>query len=276
MKKTINPSLLFSIIAGLALLQPFSAFAAQHKAGGPAPGAKAHARPVSVRSTARAPVAHAPVARTSVARTPSIARAPASSVQHQAVNKNANTAARRTAITRTNHANPALTKRVATNRSIATPPSNAPAVQARGARTVRGNGNARTGRTQTAAVSTGANRGGQYTRANNYGGRWTAGNNHTDWNQGQEHDWDGHHYRWYDGGWLNIDGGFWPVPVYQAGGSKMAGAQQLLADGGYYNGPIDGIPGPGTRQAIANYQTDNNLPVTGHLNIPTQQSLGLD
>lgn len=73
-----------------------------------------------------------------------------------------------------------------------------------------------------------------------------------------------------------VDGGFWPVPGYQGGGSMMAGAQQQLTNAGYYNGPIDGIPGPDTRQAIANYQTANNLPVSGHLNAPTRQSLGLD
>ena len=55
----------------------------------------------------------------------------------------------------------------------------------------------------------------------------------------------------------------------------MASAQQQLANDGYYNGAIDGVPGPATRQAIANFQSDNNLPVTGHLNVPTRQSLGL-
>jgi hypothetical protein len=189
------------------------------------------------------------------------------------VNKNVNTTASHTAVTRTN-ANPASTKRVATNRTIATPASKAPAVQARGARTA--NTNTNTSRTQTATARTGANGGGQYTRANNYGGRWTAGNNHPGWNQGQVNNWDGHQYRWFDGGWLMVDGGFWPVPGYQGGGSLMASAQQQLATDGYYNGPIDGIAGPGTRQAIANYQNANSLPVTGHLNIPTQQSLGLD
>ncbi len=56
----------------------------------------------------------------------------------------------------------------------------------------------------------------------------------------------------------------------------MAGAQQQLANAGYYNGPIDGVAGPGTRQAIMNYQDDNGLPATGHLNEPTRESLGLD
>ena len=123
--------------------------------------------------------------------------------------------------------------------------------------------------TQTFAV-----RGNQ---ANHYDGRWSAGNSHSNWDQRSDHRWHDHDYRWYDGGWLMVDGGFWPVPGgYQGGSSMMAGAQQQLENQGYYNGAIDGIPGPMTRQAIANYQTDNNLPVSGHLNEPTRDALGLD
>jgi hypothetical protein len=122
--------------------------------------------------------------------------------------------------------------------------------------------------------------GGKFTRANNYGGRWTAGDNHRDWDRGGEHSWNGHHYRWYDGGWLIVDDGFWPVPtvaVYSGGGgSLIASAQQQLANDGYYNGPIDGIAGPGTRNAIANFQNDNNLAPTGRLNEPTRVALGLE
>ena len=121
--------------------------------------------------------------------------------------------------------------------------------------------------------------GGQpFTQANNYGGHWVAGNAHSDWNRHEEHDWDGHHFRWFNGGWLIIDNGFWPqgyYPYYQYGASKIATAQAELANMGYYNGDIDGVPGPMTRQAIADYQADNGLPVDGRLNPPTQDSLGL-
>ena len=51
---------------------------------------------------------------------------------------------------------------------------------------------------------------------------------------------------------------------------------QLNLDFASVTSPIDGIAGPGTRQAIANYQTNNNLPANGHLNAPTRESLGLD
>jgi hypothetical protein len=51
--------------------------------------------------------------------------------------------------------------------------------------------------------------------------------------------------------------------------------QQALADLGYYNGPIDGMIGPGTRAAIENYQADNGLAPTGQINNPLMQSLRL-
>lgn len=257
MKKSIIPNLILSIAAGLALTLSFSAFAADDnpndqqadKKAGPATAAKAPAH-AAAKQVAKAPTAPVHVA------------------QHQMVNKNADTAASH------NAANPATTKHIATNKPAVTSPASPNVAQQHNTRTTT------TANTTIHAtniqVAAGSNGGGKYTRANNYGGRWTAGNNHPNWNQGQVNDWNGHQYRWYDGGWLMVDGGFWPVPVYQGGGSMMAGAQQQLATDGYYNGPIDGIAGPGTRQAIANYQTANNLPVTGHLNIPTQQSLGLD
>jgi hypothetical protein len=51
--------------------------------------------------------------------------------------------------------------------------------------------------------------------------------------------------------------------------------QQTLAEMGYYNGPIDGVIGPGTRAAIANYQADYGLAVTGSINNSLMQSMGI-
>ncbi len=51
--------------------------------------------------------------------------------------------------------------------------------------------------------------------------------------------------------------------------------QEQLAQLGYYNGPVDGIFGPTTRDAVAKYQIDNQLDVTGSLSPDTLQSLGL-
>lgn len=41
--------------------------------------------------------------------------------------------------------------------------------------------------------------------------------------------------------------------------------QRALARRGYYNGPIDGDLGPGTRAAIRAYQYDHDLPVSGRI-----------
>src|SRR5205814_723052 len=41
--------------------------------------------------------------------------------------------------------------------------------------------------------------------------------------------------------------------------------QERLAQLGYYNGPVDGIFGPTTRDAVEKYQIDNQLDVTGSL-----------
>jgi len=51
--------------------------------------------------------------------------------------------------------------------------------------------------------------------------------------------------------------------------------QERLAQGGYYNSPVDGIFGPTTRDAVAKYQIDNQLDVTGSLSPETLQSLGI-
>ena len=57
--------------------------------------------------------------------------------------------------------------------------------------------------------------------------------------------------------------------------SMNAAVQQALARSGYYNGPIDGSLGPVSRQAIANYQSDRGMRVTGTPNNSLINSLGL-
>lgn len=46
---------------------------------------------------------------------------------------------------------------------------------------------------------------------------------------------------------------------------EVRAAQEALAGLGYYRGPIDGITGPKTRAAVANYQTDLGLPPDGKI-----------
>jgi peptidoglycan hydrolase-like protein with peptidoglycan-binding domain len=51
--------------------------------------------------------------------------------------------------------------------------------------------------------------------------------------------------------------------------------QTQLTQLGYYTGPIDGIFGPATRDAVAKYQIAKGLDVTGSLSPDTLQALQL-
>jgi Putative peptidoglycan binding domain len=69
-------------------------------------------------------------------------------------------------------------------------------------------------------------------------------------------------------------------PGYSDSGESAASAtvsaiQSELAKLGYYNGAIDGTLGDETQAAIARYQEDRNLSVTGTVDAATLQSLGI-
>ncbi len=55
----------------------------------------------------------------------------------------------------------------------------------------------------------------------------------------------------------------------------VVNVQQQLQRDGYYAGPVDGILGPMTRQAIAAFQADHGLAITSSVDEPTLESLGL-
>ena len=52
--------------------------------------------------------------------------------------------------------------------------------------------------------------------------------------------------------------------------------QEVLAELGYYDGPLDGQIGPMSRLAIANFQVDNGLEPTGIIDETLLYYLGLD
>jgi peptidoglycan hydrolase-like protein with peptidoglycan-binding domain len=60
-----------------------------------------------------------------------------------------------------------------------------------------------------------------------------------------------------------------------ASGSIGVDVQQALANDGYYDGPIDGVIGPRTRDAIASFLDDHGLRPTGTVNGPLLDTLGL-
>ena len=68
-------------------------------------------------------------------------------------------------------------------------------------------------------------------------------------------------------------------PIYGYNGLSpdqvTVNVQQQLASAGYYDGPIDGVLGPMTREAIAAYQADNGLAVTSAIDEPTLATMGL-
>jgi hypothetical protein len=70
----------------------------------------------------------------------------------------------------------------------------------------------------------------------------------------------------------------WDAPIYAANNlppdQVIANVQSALQQQGYYHGDVDGLIGPLTRAAIADYQRDHGLYVTSAIDQPTLQSLG--
>ena len=111
------------------------------------------------------------------------------------------------------------------------------------------------------------------------------------------HDWWRHHcdaivfvgggfWGWYDGWWYPA-WGYDPYysyydyngPIYGYDGLQpdeiIADVQAELQQLGYYAYTVDGVLGPATEAAIANYQRDYGLSVTGAIDPATVRSLGL-
>src|SRR6266566_291410 len=127
-------------------------------------------------------------------------------------------------------------------------------------------------------------RGRQYTAFRDYHRQW--------------HDrywWRSHYDRivFVNGGWYYWNKGYWfPAwgyatdayypydgPIYGYNGLTpdrvTVDVQGQLQRDGYYDGPIDGVLGPMTREAIAAFQADNGLAVTSVIDEPTLATLGI-
>jgi hypothetical protein len=107
--------------------------------------------------------------------------------------------------------------------------------------------------------------------------------------------WISHHTRivFVFGGWYFWDAGYWcPAwgyepnafyaydgPIYAYNdldpGQVVANVQAALQAQGYYHGEVDGLLGPLTRAALADYQRDHGLYTTAAIDQPTLASLGL-
>ena len=129
------------------------------------------------------------------------------------------------------------------------------------------------------------------------------GNWHNDWDRRHAHFDHGRFFVFVDGFWCGLDAGYpwdylpyypndyYPYDYYtdtdpydnggtdytvdSADSATVQAVQTRLLNLGYYNGSIDGVFGPTTRDAVAKYQIANHLTVTGSLSPDTIQSLGL-
>jgi hypothetical protein len=95
------------------------------------------------------------------------------------------------------------------------------------------------------------------------------------------------------GGWYAWNAGYWipawgyaPNAYYAYDGpiygynnlppdQVIANVQSALQEQGYYQGEVDGLLGPQTRAAIADYQRANGLAETASVDQPTLESLGM-
>jgi len=125
-------------------------------------------------------------------------------------------------------------------------------------------------------------------------------NHHHNWRDRHHHDhnwWHKHcdaivlvnwgFWGWYDGWWYPA-WGYDPYysdydyngPIYGYDGLQpdevIANVQTALQQMGYYAYTVDGVLGAATEAAIANYQRDYGLPVTGAIDPATVRSLGLN
>ena len=132
--------------------------------------------------------------------------------------------------------------------------------------------------------------GSQYWQGKNY---WAFRNYRPSW-----HDrgwWHSHYNRvvFAYGGWYYWNSGWWypawgyapnsyyaydgPIYAYNSlpPDQVVANVQAALQEQGYYQGEVDGLLGPLTREAIAGYQRDHGLYTTSAIDQPTLESLGM-
>jgi Putative peptidoglycan binding domain len=125
---------------------------------------------------------------------------------------------------------------------------------------------------------------------------------HSDWDRRHAHFDHGRFFVFDNGFWFGLDDGFFPwdyLPYYAddyypydyytddqsdtapydngvpTPDPTVQAVQTQLTQLGYYNGPVNGIFDQLTRDALAKYQIDTNLTVTGSLSPDTLQSFGL-
>jgi hypothetical protein len=156
-------------------------------------------------------------------------------------------------------------------------------------------------RVSDARISTAANR--QSFMKNHAFARHDA-NWHRDWDKRRAHSHHGRVFVFIDGSWWGLypwdyspydasdyypndyydydnypygydDQSAYGDPDQYESSSTVSAVQSALAELGYYRSAIDGVDGDETQAALARYQEDHDLSVTGTLTAATLQSLGL-
>jgi len=120
-------------------------------------------------------------------------------------------------------------------------------------------------------------------------------NYHPQWHDTWWWNWHhGSHVVFIYGGWYYWDNSYWypawgyaPDSVYYYDGpiyssspqedpaQTVANVQSALQEQGYYQGDIDGVLGPQTRAALAEFQSAQGLEPTGAVDEPTLETLGM-
>ena len=108
---------------------------------------------------------------------------------------------------------------------------------------------------------------------------WKSHHNHIVFVFGAPYFWDSGY--WYPA-WGYDPGAnyYYDGPIYASNpeldpGQTVANVQSALQEQGYYQGEIDGILGPQTRAALAEYQSAQGLEPTGTVDEPTLETLGM-
>jgi Putative peptidoglycan binding domain len=206
---------------------------------------------------------------------------------------------RNVAVNRTRNFDANRERNVAMNRT-----RNADINRYRNANEFRGRNNVAINRNRNFAVNRTGNaayyRGGNVRITNNWRGdafrgqRYAAFRNYN--RQWHDRSWWRSHYDriiFVNNGWYYWNAGYWfPAwgyapsvsyvydgPIYAYNGwtpdRVTVDVQEQLARAGYYDGPIDGVLGPMTREAIAAFQAENGLAVTSAIDEPTLATLGV-
>jgi hypothetical protein len=119
-------------------------------------------------------------------------------------------------------------------------------------------------------------------------------NYHPEWHDTWWWNWHHPHVVFIYGGWYYWDRSYWyPAwgyapnsvyfydgPIYASSPAEdpaqtVANVQAALQEQGYYSGEVDGVLGPQTRAALAEYQSAQGLEPTGAVDEPTLETLGM-